>query len=66
MPYWMMTYAELIDLFIDRAASIQMVFIREVLQQLKRESARELGLGGCPRIEAVARESLFESVFSNI
>ncbi|MBT3812899.1 MAG: hypothetical protein HOE45_04700 [Gammaproteobacteria bacterium] len=23
-------------------------------------------LGGCPRIEAVARESLFESVFSNI
>ncbi len=32
MPYWMMTYAELIDLFIDRAASIQMVFMREVLQ----------------------------------
>jgi len=25
-----------------------------------------LWLGGCPRIEAVARESLFESVFSNI
>ena len=48
MPYWMMTYAELIDLFIDRAdsgASIQMAFMREVLQQLKRESAKELGLG---------------------
>ncbi|RLA23269.1 MAG: ATPase [Gammaproteobacteria bacterium] len=48
MPYWMMTYAELIDLFIDRSesgASIQMAFMREVLQQLKRESAKELGLG---------------------
>lgn len=48
MPYWMMTYAELIDLFIDRSdpgASIQMAFMREVLQQLKRESAKELNLG---------------------
>jgi hypothetical protein len=45
MPYWMMTYAELIDLFIDRSdpgSSIQMAFMREVLQQLKRESAKEL------------------------
>ncbi len=48
MPYWMMTYAELVDLFIDRAdsgASIQMAFMREVLQQLKRKSAKEIGLG---------------------
>jgi DNA helicase HerA-like ATPase len=48
MPYWMMTYAELIDLFIDRSdpgSFIQMAFMREVLQQLKRESAKELGLG---------------------
>lgn len=48
MPYWMMTYAELVDLFIDRSdsgASIQMAFMREVLQQLKRESARKIGLG---------------------
>jgi len=48
MPYWMMTYAELVDLFIDRfdpGASIQMAFMREVLQQLKRESAKNLGLG---------------------
>ena len=48
MPYWMMTYAELIDLFIDRSesgASIQMAFMREVLQQLKRETAKEIGLG---------------------
>jgi hypothetical protein len=48
MPYWMMTYAELVDLFIDRSdkgASIQMAFMREVLQQLKHESAKQLGLG---------------------
>jgi len=48
MPYWMMTYAELVDLFIDRSdkgASIQMAFMREVLQQLKRESGKQLGLG---------------------
>ena len=48
MPYWMMTYAELVDLFIDRSdsgASIQMAFMREILQQLKRETAKELGLG---------------------
>jgi len=39
----------LVDLFIDRSeagSSIQMAFMREVLQQLKRESAKQLGLGG--------------------
>lgn len=49
MPYWMMTYAELIDLFIDRddsGASMQMAFMREILQQLKRKEAKELGLEG--------------------
>lgn len=48
MPYWMMTYAELVDLFIDRddsGASIQMAFMREVLQQLKRKEAKQIGLG---------------------
>ncbi|WP_031433112.1 ATP-binding protein [Methylomarinum vadi] len=48
MPYWMMTYAELVDLFIDRddsGASIQMAFMREVLQQLKRKEAKKIGLG---------------------
>ncbi|MGR9045340.1 MAG: ATP-binding protein [Gammaproteobacteria bacterium] len=48
MPYWMMTYAELVDLFIDRddkGASIQMAFMREILQQLKRKEAKEIGLG---------------------
>ncbi|MGZ8143791.1 MAG: ATP-binding protein [Methylosarcina sp.] len=47
MPYWMMTYAELVDLFIDRddkGASMQMSFMREVLQQLKRKEAKRLGM----------------------
>ncbi|WP_349431363.1 ATP-binding protein [Methylomarinum sp. Ch1-1] len=48
MPYWMMTYAELVDLFIDKddsGASMQMAFMREVLQQLKRKEAKKIGLG---------------------
>lgn len=48
MPYWMMSYAELIDLFIDRddkGASMQMSFLREILQQLKRKEAKNIGLG---------------------
>ncbi|NOQ65011.1 MAG: DUF87 domain-containing protein [Methyloprofundus sp.] len=48
MPYWMMTYAELIDLFIDRGgagSSTQMAFMREVIQKLKRETAKKIGLG---------------------
>jgi len=47
MPYWMMTYAELVDLFIDkqdRGASMQMAFMREILQQLKRKEAKKIGL----------------------
>lgn len=47
MPYWMMTYAELVDLFIDRddkGATIQMSYMREVLQQLKRKEAKRIGL----------------------
>ncbi len=47
MPYWMMTYAELVDLFIDKddkGASIQMAFMREILQQLKRKEAKQIGL----------------------
>ncbi|WP_367154351.1 ATP-binding protein [Methylomonas sp. HYX-M1] len=49
MPYWMMTYAELVDLFIDRddkGASMQMAFMREILQQLKRKEAKQIGLSG--------------------
>ena len=47
MPYWMMTYAELVDLFIDkddRGVSTQMAFMREVLQNLKRKEAKLIGL----------------------
>ena len=48
IPYWMMTYAELIDLFIDKedkGASIQMTFMREVIQKLKQQEAKNIGLG---------------------
>ncbi len=48
MPYWMMTYAELVDLFIDKddsGVSMQMSYMREVLQQLKRKEAKKIGLG---------------------
>ncbi len=47
MPYWMMSYAELVDLFIDRddkGASLQMSYLREILQQLKRKEAKQIGL----------------------
>ncbi len=47
MPYWLMTFAELIDLFINRSdngASMQMTFLRETLQQLKRKEAKRMGL----------------------
>ena len=47
MPYWLMTYAELVDLFIDKddkGASMQMAFMREVLQQLKRKEGKQIGL----------------------
>ncbi len=47
IPYWLMTYAELIDLFINRSesgASMQMTFMREIIQQLKRKEANRIGL----------------------
>ncbi len=47
MPYWMMTYAELVDLFIDRddsGATLQMSYMREILQQLKRKEAKRIGM----------------------
>jgi DNA helicase HerA-like ATPase len=47
MPYWLMPYAELVDLFIDRtdkSASIQMTFMREIISQLKRKEAKRIGL----------------------
>ncbi len=48
IPYWLMTYGELIDLLIDRsdsAASIQMAFLRETLYTLKKQEAERLEIG---------------------
>lgn len=47
IPYWLMTFAELVDLLIDRndaGASIQTAFLRETLLALKTQTAKELGL----------------------
>ncbi|WP_367026777.1 helicase HerA-like domain-containing protein [Methylococcus sp. ANG] len=49
IPYWLMSFAELVDLLIERddpAASIQTAFLREAVFELKRRSARGLGLEG--------------------
>ena len=45
IPYWLMTYAELIDLLIDREdphASTQIALLRETLRELKKKSNPEL------------------------
>lgn len=47
IPYWLLTYAELADLFIDPTdenASIQTAYLRDVLHNLRRKSNAELGL----------------------
>ncbi len=47
MPYWLMSFAELVDLFIDRSdksASMQIVYMREIIQNLKRKEAAKIGL----------------------
>lgn len=47
IPYWLLTYAELVDLFIDRAdanATVQIAFLREALYNLRRESNQHMGL----------------------
>jgi len=47
IPYWLLTYAELVDLLIDRSdpnASLQMAFMREVLSNLRKKANRDLGL----------------------
>lgn len=47
IPYWLLTYAELIDLLIDRTdpnASVQMAFMRDVLFSLRKKSNAELNL----------------------
>ncbi len=48
MPYWLMTYAELVDLLVDHgdsAASVQMAFLRETLYTLKKKEAERLEMG---------------------
>jgi hypothetical protein len=47
IPYWLLTYSELVDLFIDRSdsnATVQIAFLREVLYNLRRESNQHMGL----------------------
>lgn len=47
IPYWLMTFAELIDLLIDRSdsgASVQIAFLRETLFALKKKSAKALAI----------------------
>ena len=47
IPYWLLSYAELIDLLVDRAdpnASIQMAFMRDVLFNLRRKANRDMGV----------------------
>jgi DNA helicase HerA-like ATPase len=45
IPYWLMTFAELLDLFVDRndqGASVQTAFFRETIFALKKQSAKNL------------------------
>lgn len=47
IPYWLLTYAELMDLFIDRAdpnATVQMAFLRETLYTLRRQANQHLAI----------------------
>ncbi|MDT8319208.1 MAG: ATP-binding protein [Xanthomonadales bacterium] len=48
MPYWLLTYEELIELLIDRSdpnASVQIAFLRSAVLELKREANADLDLG---------------------
>jgi DNA helicase HerA-like ATPase len=48
IPYWLLTYSDLSDLLItdeDTNASVQMAFLRTVLNELRIESNRHLDLG---------------------
>ncbi|BCX88656.1 conserved hypothetical protein [Methylomarinovum tepidoasis] len=48
IPYWLMTFSELIDLLIDRSdegASIQTAFLRDTLHRLKKQEAERLNIG---------------------
>ncbi len=48
IPYWLMTFAELVDLLIDRSddsASSQIAFLRDSVHDLRNKSNKELELG---------------------
>ena len=45
IPYWLLTYGEMVDLLIDRSdekASTQMAFLREVLLQLRKKANADM------------------------
>ena len=45
IPYWLLTFSELVDLFVDRAeegASIQIAFMREVVHSLRKKANKEM------------------------
>jgi DNA helicase HerA-like ATPase len=47
IPYWLLTYGELVDLFVDRTdpnASIHISFMREVLYSLRKKSNDHLAI----------------------
>lgn len=48
MPYWLMTFAELVDLLIDRSdasASSQIAFLRDTVHELRNKDNKHLGIG---------------------
>ena len=48
IPYWLLTYEELIELMVDQDeedASVQIAFLRGAVLELKREANEHLGLG---------------------
>ena len=48
IPYWLMTFAELVDLLIDRSddsASSQIAFLRDSVHDLRNKSNKELAIG---------------------
>ena len=48
IPYWLMTFSELVDLLIDRSdqsASSQIAFLRDTVYELRNKSNKHLGIG---------------------
>ena len=47
IPYWLLTYSEIVDLLVDRTdpnASVHIAFLREALYALRRKSNMDLGI----------------------